>query len=65
MHSLIKNAVNISKNKIVNKDIVFSIKISPNIPYHFSGDQLKLQQVLINIISNAAKFIGLAFAIIT
>lgn len=47
--------------KTVEKQIAFSdvkiiIKIDPTIPNHLIGDPVKLSQILINLLNNAAKF---------
>ncbi|MDB4767383.1 response regulator [Flavobacteriaceae bacterium] len=48
-------------SKTVEKQIAFSdvkiiIKIDPTIPNHLIGDPVKLSQILINLLNNAAKF---------
>ena len=48
-------------SKTVEKQIAFSdvkiiIKIDPSIPNHLIGDPVKLSQILINLLNNAAKF---------
>jgi len=43
-------------NKITEKGLNFSITISPEIPEYIIGDELRIVQVLNNLISNAYKF---------
>lgn len=43
-------------NKMVEKGLNFSINISPDIPEIIVGDELRIVQVLNNLISNACKF---------
>lgn len=44
------------KNKIAEKGLQFSMSISPEIPEHIIGDELRIVQVLNNLLSNACKF---------
>jgi len=41
---------------IKDKKLLFIIKKSPSIPKYIVGDQLKINQILVNILNNAAKF---------
>jgi len=43
-------------NKIIEKGLDFSITVSPEIPEYIVGDELRIVQVLNNLISNAYKF---------
>jgi signal transduction histidine kinase/DNA-binding response OmpR family regulator len=43
-------------HKIAKKQIVFVMDISPDTPLHLVGDSFRLQQILINLVSNAVKF---------
>lgn len=43
-------------NKIVEKGLNFSVNISPDVPETVIGDDLRIGQILNNLISNACKF---------
>lgn len=43
-------------NRITEKGLEFSISVSPEIPEYVTGDELRIVQVLNNLISNAYKF---------
>lgn len=47
------------KNKITEKGLEFFVTISPQIPEHIIGDELRIVQVLNNLLSNAQKFTAL------
>lgn len=44
------------KNKIAEKGLQFSMSISPEIPKTIIGDELRIVQILNNLLSNACKF---------
>jgi len=43
-------------NRIVEKGLEFTISVSPEIPEYIIGDELRIVQILNNLISNAYKF---------
>lgn len=43
-------------HKISKKGIAFTLEISPATPLHLVGDSFRLQQILMNLVSNAVKF---------
>ena len=44
------------KNKLTEKGLDFVINISPEVPKRMIGDELRIGQILNNLLSNAAKF---------
>ena len=42
--------------KIDTNKVKFNIQIDKNVPTHFIGDELKIYQILMNLLSNAAKY---------
>jgi len=54
LHDLLINLINIQYSAA--KDVAINIKIDENVPRFVAGDEKRLNQVLINIVSNAFKF---------
>ena len=47
---------NIVAEKIASKNIRFNVILSPRMGIYYSGDELRLSQVIVNLLSNAVKF---------
>lgn len=56
MDQVIQNVVNIISYKIEEQRIGFKLAKDPLVPNWFYGDAKRIEQVLINILNNAAKF---------
>ena len=56
MDQVIQDVVNIVSYKIEEQEIGFVLSKDPLIPSWFFGDAKRLEQILINILNNAAKF---------
>jgi signal transduction histidine kinase/CheY-like chemotaxis protein len=54
--SLINDTVNIIRTRLKEKPIRFYTNIDGNIPNRLLGDEVRLRQILLNLLSNAAKF---------
>jgi signal transduction histidine kinase len=53
--SLVNDAVSITRMKIMDSRLNFVVNIDSNIPNALRGDETRIRQVLLNILSNAAK----------
>ncbi|GBU23491.1 histidine kinase [Fibrobacteria bacterium R8-3-H12] len=54
--SLINDVVNIIKMRLTDSKLRFDINIDSNIPNALYGDEIRIRQVLLNILNNAAKY---------
>ncbi|HHT68095.1 MAG TPA: transporter substrate-binding domain-containing protein, partial [Firmicutes bacterium] len=56
LDQVIQNVVNIVLYKIQEQEIGFRLAKDPQIPTWFFGDSKRLEQILLNLLNNAAKF---------
>jgi len=54
--SLINDIANIIMTRIGDKEIELILNISPDIPYKLLGDNIRIKQILLNLLNNATKF---------
>lgn len=56
LKEFIKKTIYILKSQTDQKELIFESNLDPNLPEYVISDELRLNQVLINILSNALKF---------
>jgi two-component system, sensor histidine kinase and response regulator len=56
LDELLQNLATVLSVNAQNKDVEILFQIDPNVPSKLGGDSLRLQQVLMNLASNAIKF---------
>ncbi len=56
LRTILSNTQHILRSLAVSKGLDFSCEVDPDVPVDLIGDQVRLQQILVNLISNAIKF---------
>ncbi len=56
LFNVLDNVLSVVEMQLLGKDIEFVTGANRNVPQHLKGDPLRLEQVLINLAGNAAKF---------
>lgn len=59
----ITDIINIINTKIDKEKVSFNVNINPSLPQDLFGDELRVKQIALNILSNAAKFTKKGFII--
>ena len=54
--SLLNDLVNMVQKKAEDKGLSLNLDIDPNIPTTLNGDEIRIKQIIINILSNAVKY---------
>ena len=54
--SIIQDLASIINSRIGEKDIEFTMDIAPNIPKNLYGDNVRIHQIILNLLTNAVKF---------
>ena len=54
--SVIQDLASIINSRIGDKDIEFTMDISPNLPKNLYGDNVRIHQIILNLLTNAVKF---------
>ncbi|GHU53495.1 hypothetical protein AGMMS49975_11710 [Clostridia bacterium] len=65
LNSMINDVVNIIRVYMAEKPLVFLIDIDPNIPNNIVGDEMRVRQILTNMLSNAVKYTEKGFVRLT
>ncbi len=54
--SLINDLVNMTRDRALRKGLKFNVEVDEHIPYFLIGDEIRIRQCVINILTNAVKY---------
>ncbi|MDR1510375.1 MAG: transporter substrate-binding domain-containing protein [Synergistaceae bacterium] len=54
--SVICDVVNLTRVRLLDRSLAFPVKVDGNIPEQLIGDEIRTKQILLNLLSNAAKY---------
>ncbi len=54
--SVLNDIVNMTMNKAREKGLVYELNVNPDIPSILSGDEIRIRQIILNIVNNAIKY---------
>lgn len=61
LEDLVTEVVNLLAIRLMNKNIHFLVNVDPTIPYTLIGDDIRIKQILMNIVGNSVKFTNRGF----
>ncbi|MDR2477235.1 MAG: response regulator [Treponema sp.] len=56
LSSLLNDVINVSRVRISEKPILFTVNVDSCLPGRLLGDEARIRQILLNLLSNAAKY---------
>ncbi len=54
--SVLNDIINITRHRAVGKDLEYIFEVDPGLPSGLCGDEIRVRQVMLNIINNAIKY---------
>jgi|GEM_PF-544466 len=56
LSSVINNLVNTISDKVLKKELLLNVNVDKNIPNVLYGDEIRIKQVILNVLNNAVKY---------
>jgi CheY-like chemotaxis protein len=63
--SVINDAINLIRPRAVDKSLDFFVQVNPAIPVELFGDDMRLRQILTNLLTNAVKYTKKGFILLS
>ena len=54
--SILNDIVNMTMNKAKDKGLKYNLEVDPNIPSIMFGDEIRIRQIILNLVNNAIKY---------
>ena len=54
--SVINDLINITRKKALDKGLTYSFDADPNLPIRMHGDEIRIRQIMLNVMNNAVKY---------
>ncbi|MCQ2544110.1 MAG: ATP-binding protein [Lachnospiraceae bacterium] len=61
--SMINDIVNMSESRLGNKELALFFEVDPEIPVGILGDEMRIKQIIINMMTNAIKYTNTGFVV--
>ncbi|MCR5097548.1 MAG: response regulator [Lachnospiraceae bacterium] len=56
LSSLVNDLVNMTRDRAAKKDLGFNVNVDPHIPHILLGDEIRIKQCAMNLLTNAVKY---------
>lgn len=56
IYTVINDVLNITRSRATDKGLKYNVNVSKEIPRGFVGDEVRIRQIMLNVISNAIKY---------
>lgn len=56
LSTVVRDVINMTKKKAEDKGLVYSFDIDKELPSKYYGDEIRIRQILLNVINNAVKY---------
>ena len=65
LENLLSDTIDMIRSRVEEKKLQLELKIEPNTPVHLQGDEVRIRQIITNILTNAVKYTSNGKVILT